>query len=88
MRLWTLLLKYLHKLGLLGLWKEGNLALSVIHTDKGYSNHSQLIRFKNYPKDKNEIYLYNKLLNDMENNNIELNHIFILKDGIEGWEKI
>lgn len=38
---------------------------------------------------KNEIYLYNKLLNDIENNNIELNHIFILKDGdIEGWEKI
>ena len=47
MRLWSLHPKYLDKLGLLGLWREGLLAQKVLlGKTKGYKNHPQLIRFK------------------------------------------
>jgi len=48
MRLWTLHPKYLDVKGLVALWREGLLAQKVIESpEKGYSNHSQLVRFKN-----------------------------------------
>ena len=47
MRLWSLHPKYLDKLGLLGLWREGLLAQKVLlGKTKRYKNHPQLIRFK------------------------------------------
>lgn len=51
MRLWTLHPKYLDRLGLLGLWREGLLAQAVLEEKtKGYKNHPQLIRFKTHPE--------------------------------------
>lgn len=52
MRLWSLHPKYLDRAGLAGCWREGLLARSVLtklangKTKVGYSNHSQLLRFK------------------------------------------
>lgn len=47
MRLWSVHPKYLDGKGLVALWREGLLAQScLIGKSKGYSNHSQLIRFK------------------------------------------
>jgi len=47
MRLWSLHPQYLDVKGLLALWREGLLAQKVLlgHT-RGYTNHPQLIRFK------------------------------------------
>ncbi|MEM2637860.1 MAG: pyrimidine dimer DNA glycosylase/endonuclease V [Candidatus Hadarchaeales archaeon] len=47
MRLWSIHPKYLDRVGLIALWREGLLAQKVLsgHT-KGYTNHPQLIRFK------------------------------------------
>jgi hypothetical protein len=50
MRLWALHPKYLDRLGLLALWREGLLAQAVIKGNiKGYRNHPQLVRFKIHP---------------------------------------
>lgn len=47
MRLWSLHPKYLDKIGLVALWREGLLAKKVLEgSTKGYKNHPQLIRFK------------------------------------------
>ncbi|MFO7943343.1 MAG: pyrimidine dimer DNA glycosylase/endonuclease V [Anaerolineales bacterium] len=47
MRLWSLSPVYLDRMGLLGLWREGLLAQSVIAgKTEGYRHHPQLIRFK------------------------------------------
>lgn len=47
MRIWSLHPKYLDTKGLVALWRETLLAQSVLQNpNKGYSNHSQLIRFK------------------------------------------
>lgn len=50
MRLWSLHPKYLDRMGLLGLWREGLLAQKVLRGEtKGYRNHPQLTRFKQHP---------------------------------------
>lgn len=48
MRLWSLHPKYLDAAGLNASWREGLLAKNVLlGKTKGYTNHPQLIRFKN-----------------------------------------
>lgn len=48
MRLWSLHPKYLDRIGLIALWREGLLARKVLKGEtRGYKNHPQLIRFKN-----------------------------------------
>lgn len=47
MRLWSIHPKYLDRLGLLAVWREGLLAQKVLQgRTKGYRNHPQLQRFK------------------------------------------
>ncbi|MBM7558466.1 pyrimidine dimer DNA glycosylase/endonuclease V [Marinitoga litoralis] len=49
MRLWSIHPIYLDVKGLLACWREGLLAKKVLEgKTKGYKNHPQLIRFKNY----------------------------------------
>jgi hypothetical protein len=49
LRLWSIHPKYLDKIGLLALWREGLLAQKVLKgKTKGYANHPQLLRFKNH----------------------------------------
>lgn len=49
MRLWSIHSKYLDRIGLIAEWREGLLAQKVLlGKTKGYKNHPQLIRFKNY----------------------------------------
>jgi hypothetical protein len=49
MRLWSISPKYLDAKGLLALWCEGLLTKCVLEEKtKGYKNHPQFIRFKNY----------------------------------------
>lgn len=48
MRLWSIHPKYLDSKGLIALWREGLLAKHVLEgKTKGYTNHPQLLRFKN-----------------------------------------
>ena len=50
MRLWSLHPQYLDPAGLNASWREGLLAKNVLlGNTKGYTNHPQLIRFKNSP---------------------------------------
>ncbi len=50
MRLWSLHPQYLDSAGLNASWREGLLAKNVLlGNTKGYTNHPQLIRFKNTP---------------------------------------
>ena len=61
MRLWSLHPKYLDRIGLVALWREALLAKKVLQgKTKGYTNHPQLIRFKNYASSLKAIncYLY------------------------------
>lgn len=65
MRLWSIHPKYLDNIGLVALWREGLLAQKVIEgKTRGYRNHPQLIRFKNYPDSLLAIgtYLYHVFL--------------------------
>jgi len=49
MRLWTIHPKYLDKIGFIALWRESLLAQKVLDgKTKGYKNHPQLIRFKEF----------------------------------------
>jgi hypothetical protein len=61
MRLWSLHPKYLDRIGLIALWREGLLAKKVLlEKTKGYKNHPQLDRFK-FLKNKDQLinnYLY------------------------------
>lgn len=51
MRLWTVHPKYLDVKGLTALWREGLLARAVLlGKTSGYTNHPQLIRFRNHPE--------------------------------------
>lgn len=51
MRLWTVHPRYLDAKGLVALWREGLLARAVLHgRTKGYTNHPQLIRFREHPE--------------------------------------
>ncbi|MBP7433951.1 hypothetical protein KA996_10450 [bacterium] len=48
MRIWSIHPKYLDNIGLVALWRETLLAKHVLSgKTKGYTNHPQLIRFKN-----------------------------------------
>ncbi|MEM1662483.1 MAG: pyrimidine dimer DNA glycosylase/endonuclease V [Desulfurococcaceae archaeon] len=49
MRLWSIHPKYLDRVGLIALWREGLLAQKVLEgLTRGYVHHPQLIRFKSY----------------------------------------
>lgn len=49
MRIWSIHPKYLDSKGLVALWRETLLAKNVLEgKTKGYKNHPQLDRFKNY----------------------------------------
>lgn len=49
MRLWSIHPKYLDRAGILALWRESLLAQKVLQgKTKGYKNHSQPRRFKDY----------------------------------------
>lgn len=51
MRLWTVHPKFLDVKGLVALWREGLLARKVLRgKTKGYTNHPQLIRFRDHPE--------------------------------------
>lgn len=63
MRLWSLHPKYLDVKGLVALWREGLLARAVLKgKTKGYTNHTQLIRFK---KQKNPVLFLDTFLNQV-----------------------
>ena len=63
MRLWSLHPKYLDVKGLVALWREGLLARAVLKgKTKGYTNHPQLIRFKNQ---KNPVLFLDTFLNQV-----------------------
>jgi hypothetical protein len=50
MRLWTIHPSYLDARGLVALWREALLAQKVLRGEtKGYTRHSQLIRFRAHP---------------------------------------
>jgi len=56
MRLWSLHPEYLDPKGLVAVWREGLLAKKVLAgKTKGYTNHPQLLRFKNYNNPINAI---------------------------------
>lgn len=60
MRLWSIHPKYLDAIGLIAVWREGLLAKKVLENKtKGYKNHPQLVRFKNY---KDPIFAINAYL--------------------------
>lgn len=49
MRLWSIHPTHLDTKGLVAVWREGLLALHVLRGQtKGYTNHPQLLRFKNH----------------------------------------
>lgn len=49
MRLWSIHPRYLDRIGLIALWREGLLAQKVLAGQtRGYRNHPQLFRFKNH----------------------------------------
>lgn len=59
MRLWTIHPKYLDRLGLVALWREGLLARKVLLGEtSGYKNHPQLDRFKKTENPINSINYY------------------------------
>ncbi len=61
MRLWSIHPKYLDRIGLVAVWREGLLAKRVLEgRTRGYRNHPQLIRFKEYekPVDLIDAYLF------------------------------
>ncbi len=61
MRLWSIHPRYLDRMGIVALWREGLLAKKVLEgKTKGYKNHPQLERFKNYkdPLKAIESFLY------------------------------
>ena len=50
MRLWSINPRYLDRIGLVALWREGLLSQKVLlGLTKGYKNHSQLVRFSAHP---------------------------------------
>ncbi|ACB07149.1 pyrimidine dimer DNA glycosylase/endonuclease V [Candidatus Korarchaeum cryptofilum] len=61
MRLWSIHPKYLDRIGLVAVWREGLLAKRVLEgKTKGYRNHPQLLRFKESerPLDSIDAYLF------------------------------
>lgn len=65
MRLWTIHPRYLDRIGLIALWREGLLAQKVLEgRTRGYTNHPQLMRFRRTPDPLLSIgtYLYHVFL--------------------------
>jgi len=61
MRIWSIHPKYLDTKGLVALWRETLLAKHVLEgKTKGYTNHPQLLRFKNAENPINCIHFYLK----------------------------
>ncbi len=59
MRIWSVHPKYIDAKGLVALWRETLLAKNVLEgKTKSYTNHPQLIRFKESEKPLNCIHLY------------------------------
>jgi hypothetical protein len=61
LRLWSIHPKYLDRVGLVAVWREGLLAKRVLKgKTKGYCNHPQLLRFKGHekPVDLIDAYLF------------------------------
>lgn len=59
MRLWSIHPSYLDSKGLVAVWREGLLALHVLRGQtKGYTNHPQLIRFRNHSQPVAAISIY------------------------------
>ena len=59
MRLWSIHPQYLDTKGLTAVWREALLARAVLKKKtKGYTNHPQLIRFKEHPEPINAINAY------------------------------
>lgn len=59
MRLWSIHPKYLDSKGLVALWREALLAKHVLENrTRGYKQHPQLKRFKQYPDPINAIHYY------------------------------
>lgn len=66
MRIWSIHPKYLDSKGIVALWRETLLAKKVLEgKTKGYTNHPQLIRFRNesYPIERINQYL-SEILNE------------------------
>ncbi|MBU5678634.1 MAG: pyrimidine dimer DNA glycosylase/endonuclease V [Candidatus Aenigmatarchaeota archaeon] len=74
MRLWSLHPKYLDSIGLVALWRESLLAKKVLEgKTKGYKDHPQLIRFKNY---KDSLVAINAYLYEIYKEGIRRNYKF------------
>ena len=74
MWIWSLHPKHLDTKGLVALWRETLLAKHVLEgRTKGYTNHPQLIRFKNY---ENPVSAINFYLNEVRNEALERNYNF------------
>ena len=59
MRLWSIHPSYLDTKGLTAVWREGLLALHVLRGQtKGYTQHPQLLRFKNHDQPLKAITFY------------------------------
>jgi hypothetical protein len=61
LRLWSIHPKYLDRIGLVAVWREGLLAKRILEgRTKCYCNHPQLLRFKRYekPADLIDAYLF------------------------------
>jgi hypothetical protein len=61
LRLWSIHPKYLDRVGLVAVWREGLLAKRIFEGKiRGYRNHPQLLRFKGYkkPVDLIDAYLF------------------------------
>jgi hypothetical protein len=61
LRLWSIHPKYLDRIGLVAVWREGLLAKRVLEgRTKGYRDHPQILRFKGYekPVDLIDAYLF------------------------------
>lgn len=69
MRLWSLNPRYLDRIGLVALWREGLLAKKVLEgKTKGYKKHPQLERFRSCPDQISaiEYYLHQVFLESKE----------------------
>ena len=65
MRLWSIKLEYLDQKGIVALWRESLLAKAVLEgKTKGYRNHPQLERFKNYKEPLKAINTYLSYINE------------------------
>lgn len=74
MRIWSLHPGYLDSKGLVALWRETLLAKHVLEgKTKGYTNHPQLIRFKNYENPLNAVNYY---LHEVRNEALTRNYNF------------